>query len=362
MPRIDDPKSKLKMDKVKPFVKENLRPWNVMESISNRDQTGNVIDNKQVTNWEQIDTKSITSEPVIDNKPVTNRKQTGNVIDINSITEFNFTLLSGLQKKIMLFIANECKKAGGFQTKIIPRITIALSVESPEGSVKTTIRRLEKKKVLRVLEAKAGRGGWSKYEMPEPIFREVLKHEFDNVIDNKPVTLSITSNTYSSSNINKTTTTELPDDWKEIDIVPLEHIGFSIEHVRQLLKCSNPEIVQSSVNHFAFALEHNEKIKAHTSPLNLFMGVLRKGGNWIEGNYESPQDKALRQILEQRRAEQARRAAMEKELQDLAFEEWYASLSDAQKSSIVPRGTVRLPEQALKASCREYFINEVYKK
>jgi hypothetical protein len=117
-----------------------------------------------------------------------------------------------------------------------------------------------------------------------------------------------------------------------------------------------------SINHFAYDLEHKEEVKANKAPLSYLMGVLIKGNTWVAGNYESPQDRALRQILEQKRAEQARRAAMEKELQDLAFEEWYANLSDAHKSSIVPRGTVKLPEKALKASCKEYFVNEVYKK
>ena len=31
------------------------------------------------------------------------------------------------------------------------------------------------------------------------------------------------------------------------------------------------------------------------------MGVLRKGASWTEPNYESPQDKALRELVEERR-------------------------------------------------------------
>jgi DNA-binding transcriptional regulator PaaX len=50
--------------------------------------------------------------------------------------------------------------------------------------IRTTIQRLEKKGCIRRIEFKNGRGGWTRYELPESIYHEVLRSETSN----KPAT------------------------------------------------------------------------------------------------------------------------------------------------------------------------------
>ena len=58
----------------------------------------------------------------------------------------------------------------------------------------------------------------------------------------------------------------------------LEPQGFKKAHLLQLKNVNIPEVVQESINHFAFALQHNEKVKTYQTPLNVFMSVLKKEG------------------------------------------------------------------------------------
>ena len=50
-------------------------------------------------------------------------------------------------------------------------------------------------------------------------------------------------------------------DWKKINFEPLIEIGFSQTQLKQLAtqNLNTPEIVQESINHFAFGLKNNEK-------------------------------------------------------------------------------------------------------
>lgn len=376
MATIDDI---LKKKKDKPFVPEKRRAWDYLDPSRIEDKIGDISGDKieenrghnGVPNRVQQGTDKRTEQGTIgdkigyiirDKKEYTTGVTIGDTSGDSLLKEVS--LLTGHQRKVMQYVTFQLmEKLNTNYTIDIYLSAIEKGIESSKDTIKKSFQRLQKKGLLIRLKGGEGRNGFARFKLPTSVATECFSmfKTGDRIGDRTGYKIGDSLNS-SSSNINKTTTTELPDDWKEIDITTLEHIGFTLEHLRQLLKHNQPQTVQTSINHFAYALEHNEKIKGHASPLNVIMGVLRKGQAWIERNYESHQDKALRQILEQKRAEQARRAAMEKELQDLAFEEWYANLSDAQKSSIVPRGTVRLPEQALKASCREYFINEVYKK
>lgn len=91
---------------------------------------------------------------------------------------------------------------------------------------------------------------------------------------------------------------------------------------------TTPEIVQDAINRFAYSLEHNAKVKAYNDPLNVLMGVLRKGQRWIEPNYISAKELALREMLDDKRKKQQQHEAMIRELIDLEFPEWRKSSTD----------------------------------
>jgi len=141
-----------------------------------------------------------------------------------------------------------------------------------------------------------------------------------------------TSRSGSSSDLkNKTTTTEeteckLSEEWNQIDFSSLKPFGFSETHLIQLARQNflTPDAVQDSIHAFAFDLEKNQKGKAlNSSPVNFFMGILRKGLQYAPpANYESADDKMRREYREALEARAKKRAEEEKRIQVLEFEEW----------------------------------------
>ena len=176
-------------------------------------------------------------------------------------------------------------------------------------------------------------------------------------MDTQPATQPTTALSSSSSsyinNINTTTTGDehknqkayvLSDEWKSINIEPLNSIGFTSTHLAQIASQNllSAAIVQDSINAFAFDLQENKKgasIKKG-DPTNFFMGILRNGKPYAPpSNYESPQDKAMRIYLDRKREAEQSRAAMEKEAFDYAFKDWFSKLSDEEKIRLLPPGT-----------------------
>jgi hypothetical protein len=95
------------------------------------------------------------------------------------------------------------------------------------------------------------------------------------------------SSSSSNNNIYKTTTTgeevsKYPE-WGGIDITPLTKIGFTRDHLLHIANMGklSPEEVQNSIHAFAFDLEKNNKSEKLTeTPLNAFVGILRKGSTY----------------------------------------------------------------------------------
>lgn len=252
--------------------------------------------------------------------------------------------------------------------QVTPKVTLSgimQSLELTRDSARTALRFLIKNELVERTNFKPGRDGWSQYLIKKTIFIEMKEAEKKGAIN--PIK-SVLKNMHekgsnSSSNIiNKTTTTEInPFSWEDIDISPLEEFGFNKNHVFQLREKNAPEIVQESINHFAFGLNFNSKTKKYDDPINVLMGVLRKGGVWTENNYRSQQEIAKEKLLELKRAERERLAKMDEEMLQLNFEEWLSKLKDTEKNEILKDFSVtgKMPESVVcnlkKAHLLSYF-------
>lgn len=308
----------------------------------------------------------------------TNRAQTENKPD----TKQGFSSLVGLQREITIFVYESCKNARARITEPLSLEHVALSLNIRIGSVKTTLRRLEEKSILRRDGFKIGRGGWSRYELFDTIYRELLQLETEHKLstnraqtghklNTQPDTEPDTRRSSSSSSIDsqkfKTTTTGEPElfddsgvqlspDWAAVDFTPLADVGFSRAHLIQLAKhgkLSTSE-VQDSIHFFAFDLKQNEKGKEiKGAPVNFFMGILRKGMPYAPPeNYESPEQTARRIYLEGKRRIEEQREAQERELVALDFAEWRRGLTQEQIVAIVPDVVLHIPrarEESLRA-------------
>jgi hypothetical protein len=341
------------------------------KSGTNREQNGNNSGTQPGTHSgtirEQFGNKSGTKREQFGNKPGTNREQIKNTCK----KETSLSMLTGLQREVIVYIYNLCKTSGTKSTNKISLDFISSGLQKNAEIVKTTIKRLNKKGCLIRLDFKPGRGGWSKYELPDNIFRELLQNcnqqlylireqfgnnsgtnreQTGNNSGTQPGTQRGTNVPSSSSYyINSKTTTKensesiepdnnLPIEWKKINYELLRHIGFSETQLLQLYSQKlNPEIVQESIHHFSFGLENVEKTKSYNEPLNVFMGVLRQGHAWIEPTYESATDRALKQMLERRKQEEEKRQELYKEFFEIEYKKWLNGISDEELKELLPK-------------------------
>jgi hypothetical protein len=279
---------------------------------------------------------------------------------------------TGYQKEVMQQITAHIKSLpGNVNTIDIPIDTLSIRIKTSKDITRTSIKRLQKKSILLKEKGERGRLGSTQVTIPNFILKACLnlfvcppkslyeignENRYDNRNDD-PV--------YSSSiYINNTTTDNkmLPEEWMNIDFEPLKKIGFSFTQITQLYsegKCLNtPEIIQDSINRCAFSLEHNLKYKDHPNPLNLLMGILRKGQAWVENNYQSPQEIAQRALIELKKAERERKNQLEKDAFQLGLEDWQESLSIEELEKITAKKIGDVTPKSVKIS--QYFKEHVW--
>ena len=123
----------------------------------------------------------------------------------------------------------------------------------------------------------------------------------------------------------------LPDEWKELDVSALSMINFTQQHLLQIYKIGKltPIMVQESIDAFAFDLRTNKKEGQFKSgPLNFFIGILRKGPYLPSENYESPEEKVLREYVQQKKIRNLEQQKIEQEAREICFNEWEKELTD----------------------------------
>jgi hypothetical protein len=144
---------------------------------------------------------------------------------------------------------------------------------------------------------------------------------------------------------------------------PLSDIGFTLSHLLQVARQGkiSAQETQDSIQFFAFDLKRNGKAQTlNGSPLNFFMGILRKGVPYAPPeNYESPAEEARRKIHEFKARREQERLAHEQQLKDLEFGEWRRGVTPDQAMNLVPDAVKDLP-RAREASLRLHFDEQVW--
>jgi len=254
-----------------------------------------------------------------------------------------FSCLSKTQKKILLHIYNSCKQ---LLSKISASITVnefSICCNLKKKSVKTTLRRLEKSNIIILRSFKRGRQGWRKYEIPENVYQEIL---LINITEPKSTTISTTESTTEStttptlvSSSYITTTTYLPEEFRKIDCSPLKDIGFDDSHIIQIHRehaknqelILSAEIIQNSINAFAFDLKHNDIASAFkNSPALVLTSLLKKGQPYSSKTPEkvlTPKEEALQEYLRAQEIKQQKINDIRNKAKELALQEWLNSLS-----------------------------------
>ena len=349
MPTIDELTNKTK----KKFVKSEYRPWNYMEEIEKETSTKE-LEIKRESIGNQLDLVESAAVPKIDkinnvrlvidhaNSKKESALQNEHAIDHETVLDVIFRL-TGHQKRIFVFIAERCMSRGMLSSGVIKGETLVDITNTTMKMVKTSLQRLVGKNLIIREKGKTGRGGFYTFRVTELVrnasieYRRMIGIENQLEIKKESHRDQMEINLVGRSNKKNSV---LPPEWDAINISPLEDIGFKHSHLIDIYEpgLADIQMVQESIMHFAYGLEHEGvKYKQYTDLLNVLIGRLRKGKPWYEQHYRSPQELAQIKFLENKKAEIERRKNLEEDSYKLAFSEWRKELSEKEIESIAPK-------------------------
>jgi hypothetical protein len=150
--------------------------------------------------------------------------------------------------------------------------------------------------------------------------------------------------------------------WDEIDFSGLESIGFNKKHFLQLKNKTTPQIVQESINHFAFGLAYNKKTQAYTNPLATLITVLKRGEIWVEPNYQSSQALAQEKLLQLKKKDHDGKKEFEEKIYKMAFEDWQMNLSEIEKENLSSINRKKGDIMPVLARLSAYFREHIWPK
>lgn len=357
--------------------KQKSIEYPIDNSIENNEDTkgyqlDNIQDNAQISNKQSLSEQIILKDKVINTEII----KICTVSDNQKIEIFQSNLeqeiirLSGKQKIIFDIVIEICSARQSLETGPVQTGSLATVAQTTIGTIKTTLKRLIDKKLLIRYQGKNAKGGYINLGITNQILDLV-----DNIKNNNKSNLFASDiilahryqkdnsqDIYSSNSINNITTTNfnkkiesMPSEWESINYDPLSHIGFSKTQLKQMIGKNEPTVVQESIYHFAYGLEHNQKFKKYEDPLNVLMGVLRKGQGWVESEYRSASEIAQIQFLESKKAEIARKKALEEDAYKLAFSEWEEEISQIEREKLTEKknGDLTPPVAKLSKHFRE---------
>ena len=266
----------------------------------------------------------VTREPTRDNQDIQKDINQDTKRDINLLRHYMRTLI-GHQKSIFEYVLDLSNLNDGFNSGFISTHEMANSINCTYSTAKITLFNMVKKEILIRHKGKGCRGGYIILEIPKVIkafyleFHQGMKQ--DSKRDIRPDKIE---NHYNNSN--KTIT--IGEGWDEIDFKPLSHIGFEKETLLQVKNFSTPEIVQKSINYFAFALEHDEKVKKYESKLGALISQLKAGKAWQKHEkYKTPLEISIENLQREEASEKRREEELLKEMFETKFNNWFSQLS-----------------------------------
>lgn len=279
----------------------------------------------------------------------------------------------GKERALLFYVFKKCQSKGSMETGSITTEELSEILGISAVRVRNLIFRLSKKSLLEVSKYKNGHAGWRRFKLSEENFSKLSFNEnLSNSFLDKPMTSAVPVSKISpekkSNASDSVQVTPLGQEWEDIDFQCLKSIGFTKAHIAQLAQTNKltPSMVQDSINAFSFDLEHNKKAQKITSgnPLGFFMGIIRKGTVYAApSNYESANDRTMRLYLEKKRADEEKRASIEKELSDLDFNEWSAGLTASEKEKYMPAEIAQQKMTAPKVShLRSYHKENIWPK
>ena len=166
--------------------------------------------------------------------------------------------LSGLQEKFFYLVLEHCNLNSDIQTGQLKTVKLASFIGCDYRSVKTTIERVVKKSLIKRLKGKGSVAGFVQFEMLKEIkiignrlmlqkrnidnefdafisaIRQQIRQQSDNRSDNNLTSSSIYIKTTTTGEAENLLSGGSEEEWLEVDLEPLEKIGFTRTHLFQI--------------------------------------------------------------------------------------------------------------------------------
>lgn len=288
----------------------------------------------------------------------------------------DISLLTGSQKKVFLFLLESCCVNGGLISSAINTTELSKLLCVPKDTIKTSIRRLQEKSLIKKTISKQGVGGFLQFKISEETKLQGVELQKTDLLNKFKIGSEIGSktglpDTVVNSSFNINTTTTLPEDLKQIDYSALEEIGFNESHIIQIHRehmnkpelSLSAEIIQNSINDLAFDLKHNDVANTFKySPAVVLTSLLKKGQPYSSKTPEkvlTPREESMREYLLAQEKKNSKLLEMEMTAKKVMLQEWLDMLPDDELFSFNPDNNVcpkGMPEKLHQISRRKKAI------
>lgn len=273
-----------------------------------------------------------------------------------------FASLSGLERELVIYLHELCVTNRSQKTTPVSNTFLSTLFNKPMGTIKTSLRRVEAKTIIKRLEFLSGKGGFTIYELPDRIHQEINAYGKDHVLVTQKQfgNNSVTIREQEQPEVSPKDTAD--NEWRSLDLSPLSFIRLGFDHIAQLKNGTlTPEQVQDSINHFAYRLQHpSPKDPKIEKPLNYFMATLKKGIPFARPDgFLSEEDQEQIRYIESLKKVKQEKEEREKELFDLLFTEWMDKLSTEEKKALIP-AAMKTSTHASNLFFRDYYKTHVW--
>ena len=298
-----------------------------------------------------------------DNKVETMREQSGNQFTGKNKEKvyLNIQSLSGIQLLIFNKILDMKSKSNKDYVTVVNTTLLATELCMSVNVLRVSLRRIVAKNLLVREKGFMGRNGASNFKIPNMVLKFKEEIEESNKITYKE---NNNNNIIINTIIPNVGITKEPSMdstwWNKLNISNLEEYGFKHAQFKQIEGMNSFDVIQESINHFAWGLEYNSKNERYKeNPSRILLSVLKKGGAWIEDGYRDPQEIALEKILEAKKKSADRKKKLEDDLYVVALNEWIDTLTQNEIEQLVPqKSTKDLTPQ--KSRLSSYFKEKIW--
>ena len=243
---------------------------------------------------------------------------------------------------LLLFLCDICIKTCSLKTTEITTKTLNSYLGVNSNRLRNIISRVTKKSLIKIVAQNcSSAGAYRIFEFSKNVYDKLLLKLTNSklsVQSKEALAEALAEPDVVSSYINNTT--NIPENFKQIDFFPLIDFGFDESHIIQIYReyMKKPElslsadIIQNSIYALAFDLKHNNVAESFKhSPTVVLTALLKKGQPYSSKTPEkilTPREEAMQEYALAQKKKNLKILEIETQTKELAQQEWLNGLLD----------------------------------